>query len=348
MSRFTKLAIYRTARALGLFRLARFLTRDRLRILAYHGFSDGDAVRFRPKLFISGAAFRRRLETLERIGMPVVTLDAAVAGLRSGKLPGDAVVITVDDGYASTLTVAAPLLAVHRVPATVYVTTYHVDKQTPVFDVCLAYLLWRAPRSPLRLDPSESPSAIWPMQTAADRERALNDLLAQAHAMTSEDARQSLLRQVAEASGIDFDRVLASDEFRLLAATELAALARQGVTVGMHTHRHRFPPRDLECCRQEVARNAARLTEITGQVPRHFCYPSGVYNPEQWALLDEAGVLSSVTCDTGLVRATDPPHGLPRFVDGEMVTDIEFEAEVCGFSPLLRGLLGVHRSGGAA
>ncbi|MEZ4248586.1 MAG: hypothetical protein R3B99_10125 [Polyangiales bacterium] len=41
-----------------------------------------------------------------------------VAGRRS--LPPDAVLVTIDDGSVSTLRVAAPILARHRIPAVAY------------------------------------------------------------------------------------------------------------------------------------------------------------------------------------------------------------------------------------
>ena len=47
-------------KALGLFRLAHWSTRGRLKILCYHGFELLDETRFRPQLFITLAQFEQR------------------------------------------------------------------------------------------------------------------------------------------------------------------------------------------------------------------------------------------------------------------------------------------------
>src|SRR5262245_22585373 len=96
-----KHTVYQAARALGIFRLARFITRRRVRVLAYHGFALRDEAQFRPKLFITPATFARRLDYLKRAGFRVVPLGQAVAALNSAKVAPDTVAITIDDGYAS-------------------------------------------------------------------------------------------------------------------------------------------------------------------------------------------------------------------------------------------------------
>jgi 2-polyprenyl-6-methoxyphenol hydroxylase-like FAD-dependent oxidoreductase len=66
-----------------------------------------------------------------------------------------------------------------------------------------------------------------------------------------------------------------------------------------------------------------------------------------WPLLAELGVASATTCDTGLARADEEPLGLRRFLDGEMVSEIEIVAELSGFSELLRRSLSIDRASAA-
>ena len=63
----------------------------------------------------------------------------------------------------------------------------------------------------------------------------------------------------------------------------------------------------------------------------------------QWSVLKEFDLASATTCDTGLVAPGDSPYALRRFLDGESVSDIEFEAEISGFAGLLRAFLGIDR-----
>src|SRR5215203_3424617 len=131
-------------RALGGFEVARRLTARRLRILCYHGFSVADEHRFRPGMWIRGDTFERRIAFLKRGGYPVLPLDDALERMAAGTLPAAAVVVTIDDGFAGTLPVAVPVLQRLDAPATLYLTTYYTLHQDPVFDLAVAYLLYKA------------------------------------------------------------------------------------------------------------------------------------------------------------------------------------------------------------
>jgi peptidoglycan/xylan/chitin deacetylase (PgdA/CDA1 family) len=349
MARVLKLAVFATCRAIGLFALARRLTRDRLRILAYHGFADGDELRFQPKLFISGRTFAKRMELLRRRGFRIASLANAVQTLRQGRMDHDTVVITIDDGYASTASIAAPILARHGFPSTVYVTTYHVGKQTPVFDLVVGYMLWMTSRPQIELRwPEASADAIrLTLGSARERDHATDMLIRMGRAARDESGRVTLCRQLGEACGVDYDGIVTRGAFRLMNRAELVQASALGMSIGLHTHRHRFPPDEPEVCRSELAENTRALQNLGIKPILHFCYPSGEYAPHQWALLEAEGIESSTTCDTGLVCRGDALHGLKRFIDGEMVSEVEFDAEVCGFAELLRMALRVERGLGA-
>jgi peptidoglycan/xylan/chitin deacetylase (PgdA/CDA1 family) len=254
-------------------------------------------------------------------------------------------VITIDDGFASTVKIAAPALARHGFPATVYVTSYHVIKQTPVFDLVVAYTLWRTDRTELKLTGPQSSGfeLQMPLNTADARYKAIDAIIRLGREADSEDARVTLCRRVGDACDLPYDDIVKRDAFRLMNRAELTLAAHLGLSIGLHTHRHEFPHSDLARCNDELADNEEALRRLGVDAIRHFCYPSGEYSPGQWPLLESLGIKSSTTCDTGLVRKGDPPHGLKRFLDGEMVSELEFDAEVCGFAELLRQAFGALR-----
>src|SRR5438552_12564652 len=84
---------------LGFFRLARYITRDGLRIICYHGFAVAEEYKYRSTLFIRDDLFRRRMEYLRRHDYPILPLHEAVEALGTGRLPPCATVITMDDGW---------------------------------------------------------------------------------------------------------------------------------------------------------------------------------------------------------------------------------------------------------
>src|SRR6185369_15687797 len=114
--------VLQLARSLGAFAAAKFITRKRLRILCYHGFSLGDEYQVAPFMFMRAATFERRLAILKRRGVPVIPLDVAVEQLKRGAITRAETVITLDDGWESNLSVGLPVLKRYGFPACVYVT----------------------------------------------------------------------------------------------------------------------------------------------------------------------------------------------------------------------------------
>jgi peptidoglycan/xylan/chitin deacetylase (PgdA/CDA1 family) len=347
MLRWLKLSFYYTARALGGYRLARWLTRERLRILAYHGFARFDEARFRTKLFITGDTFQQRLSALKSLGYRVVSLDRAVDELTHQRLAPDTVAITIDDGYVSTLTVAAPLLRRYGFPATAYLTSYYMAQQTPVVDLVVGYMLWKTRVK--QMDEAlvfAGKSKMIALTDSDARQQLLERSIEHCRSLQSDPQRQTFCRTLGNALGVDYDTLVTQESFHLLNAQQARALIEMGVSIGLHTHRHRFPPDALNICRQEIDDNRAYLAREIGSFTNHFCYPSGVYSIDQWSLLSDLGIASATTCDVGLATVKDSVYGLPRFLDGEMVTQIEFEAEVSGFAELLRTALRSLRAPG--
>ena len=89
---------------------------------AYHRFGDE---RY-PSTNISLAAFRGQLQFLRDEGFTVLTLGEALTRFDRGTLEPSTAVLTVDDGYASFLTGAMPLLREFDMPATLFVSTDQV------------------------------------------------------------------------------------------------------------------------------------------------------------------------------------------------------------------------------
>ena len=124
----------------------------------------------------------------------------------------------------------------------------------------------------------------------------------------------------------------------LMTPEELRALADAKVHVELHTHRHTFPSDNQALAEREIADNRAALKRWLSLETRHFCYPSGMWDERQWAWLESMNVKSSTTCVPGLNSHDTPRHALRRFLDGENIHELEFEAALSGFSDLLRGL----------
>jgi peptidoglycan/xylan/chitin deacetylase (PgdA/CDA1 family) len=333
-----KSALYAGARAVGLFTVSRFMTRDALRIVCWHGTSLGEEQARFPSMFLSPDLLERRLLALHRY--PVLPLEEAVRRLADGTLPPASVALTIDDGFFGTLRHAWPALQRHGFPATLYVTSYHAEKRTPVFRLLVQWIFLSTPAPLLDLSAlGLGMVGTLPLEPGAARDEGMWRIIRHAEQHLDEPGRQELADRLGMLLDVDLAPVRTGRWLSLATPDELAAAAREGLDLQLHTHRHRFPL-DRGLALRELRDNRAVLEPLAGQPLRHFCYPSGYVRPGHLSWLAEAGVLSATTCEPGLNRPGDSPYTLRRFLDGSQVSQLEFEAELSGFTDLLRRLRG--------
>jgi peptidoglycan/xylan/chitin deacetylase (PgdA/CDA1 family) len=314
----------------GLFRLARYITQNGLRIICYHGFALAEEYKYRSKLFIRDDLFRRRVEYLRREGYPILPLNEAVDALRAGRLPPCATVITMDDGWRGVYTVALPMIKEFRIPVTVYVATYYVENPMPVYTVTLSYLFWRTKGGRVEL-----PRNLGTFELNAEAEKA-EALLQEFGASLPPAGRLAFLREMAAALGVSFDEIERQRLFSIMNEQELRSLADAGVDIQLHSHRHQWPLHDRQMVEAEIRENREFLERIAPNPLEHFCYPSGVYGLHQGEWLAALGVKSATTLEPGLNYADTPRCALRRLVDGGPVSNIEFAAEMTGFMEIVR------------
>ncbi len=89
-------------------------------VLLYHGFGNRSIEVDHFGLFISIARLERQLQILAQYFRPL-DLTEYVAGIENQCWPARSILLTIDDGYISTLEHAAPLLTKYRVPAVLFV-----------------------------------------------------------------------------------------------------------------------------------------------------------------------------------------------------------------------------------
>jgi peptidoglycan/xylan/chitin deacetylase (PgdA/CDA1 family) len=331
--------VLHAVRAVGLFALARRLSRRRLRILCYHGFSIGDQHTYAPVMFMRPEVFERRLLLLKRLNYPVVSLEDAIFRLQTGDIRHNEVAITIDDGWKTTLTLAAPLLAKHGMPACLYLTTYYAEREAAVFNVVVRYMLRQTPRAQVTLR-GISPEIDGEYVISGDGEAVASRWIEFGEQQLSWPQRQEFLRQLAHHLDLDFDKVIEGERFSLLSSSDIPKLLASAIAVELHTHRHRFPRSDFEAAAQEIDENRDAIERLGGGFATHFCYPSGEYSPDHPKWLAQLGVVSAATCDAGSNSSDQSPFLLRRYMDRDDVTDIEFEAELSGFADFLRMLRG--------
>lgn len=87
-------------------------------ILSYHKFSESKA----DKMTVTASAFEEQMKLLVDKGYRVITLDQLFDFLDYKiQIPRKSVVITIDDGWRSTYSIAFPILKKYRYPATLFI-----------------------------------------------------------------------------------------------------------------------------------------------------------------------------------------------------------------------------------
>lgn len=339
MRRVLKTLVLWLGKSCGLFILSRWLMRRRLLILCYHGFELDDEARFRPKLFMRPEVFRSRLALITRRRFPVLTLSEALERLDQGTLPDNTIVLTIDDGFASTLVKAAPLLKQFQMPATLYQTTYYVDKPA-IFRLVVQYMFWKTKMEALDmtgLQPGASGKVS--LVDASTREQACWAIIAHGEGNCGEGERLEICQRLGDRLGVDFGQIVRSRILSLLTSSEIESLPAWGIDVQLHTHRHRFPEDETQATR-EIEDNRAALGKVLRGPLIHFCYPSGSWSPSQFPWLESEGVVSATTCQAGFNTSATHKLALHRFLDEDGLSSIEFEAALCGFREVFRAMAG--------
>jgi len=323
----------------GLFYLAQWITRNRLKIICYHGFEIYDEADFRPKLFIELKQFEKRLATIKRYGLHVLPLNEAIDKLYSHNLPEHAAVITVDDGFHSFHRLAVPCLQRYRYPATVYVTTYYVENPNPIFRLVVQYMFWKTNKQQLTLkNVPWSTNEVINLSDSLQKEEAIWNCINYGEHECTEKMRCTICKTLGVLLEEPYEKIVRSKILHLMTPDELRSLAVAKVDVELHTHRHNFPSNDLALAEKEIIDNQSVFKKCLMAESRHFCYPSGLWDKRQWPLLNSMHLKSSTTCVPGLNSHKTPRYALRRFLDSKDIHQLEFEAALSGFSDLMRGL----------
>lgn len=326
----------------GGFAAARSLTARSLRILAYHGLWITPGYAFGNRLFMGPEQFEARMTWLARSRYPVLPLGEAVERLRANALPRGATVITIDDGWRTTYTHMLPVLERLRLPATVYVTTYYVERRAPVINVALTYLTQATTLAFVDLDglPVGDTHAL---DTAAEREALAVRLHEAVDGLEGLDMRVAALHALARRFAVDVEPWMANGQFHNMTPNEVADAARRGLDIQLHAHRHRGVMD--ETLTRELADNRAALARACGDNRNfdHFCYPGGEYHASAEPALAASGVRSATLVEHGINEPEANPYRLRRFLDGRSVSQTMFEAYLSGALELATRAAGQSR-----
>ncbi len=324
-----KIIILNILKYIGGFRLCRKLIRNKVLILAYHGFEVHDETSFRPMLFTKTSTFEARLAYLGKYCSVIPLQDV---GKKNN--PENSVVITIDDGWYSTLSLASPLLKSYNNPYTVYLTTENVIDNEPIFHIVLDYLLLKSIGKTLVL------TIDGQQRLSRKVDQGNEGLIQEINQLKTKKNDTDLLKKVAAGLELEIDSLIKSKAFTLLSENEVREIYAEGADIQLHTHTHNTPLDNDQAFIEGIEVNKQWINNMLGITPEHHCYPSGVYNDNSIELLKSLDIKTATTCYKGLCDDKNNLLELPRFLDSEYIPQIVFEAEVSGVLHFFRKLVG--------
>ncbi|VVS94010.1 polysaccharide deacetylase family protein [Desulfoluna spongiiphila] len=333
-----KTIILHMLKIVGFFKIAKRFSKRNLLILAYHGVEIEYESEFSPKLFIKRTTLKERMACLKEHGFHVVPLNEATDISNWDRLPDNSIVITVDDGWFSTLSEAHDVFSHYSFPYTLYVTSYYVDKESPVLNVVLRYMIWKTNINSVGFDQLEEEGlkGTYSLASLHEKKRTEIGLVKYLNALPTHEEKVNFISKLANVLSVDYRAIEKSRRLSLLSPDEIIDMAEQGVNIQLHTHRHTMHHNDVDGFKDEIIQNRLVLERAVKSNMTHFCYPSGDYAPGSEVWLRELGVYSATTCHAGFVSKQTNPYYLPRFLDGENIPHIVFEAEIYGVLEFFR------------
>jgi peptidoglycan/xylan/chitin deacetylase (PgdA/CDA1 family) len=252
------------------------------------------------------ATFRRQMEYLAR-HFSVCALEDVTDVERRERIPENAVVITLDDGYRDNYRNAFPILRELSLPATIFLATGSIGSGKILWHDRVFRAFGRTTESSL---PEFGPErTTYPLGSRQER-RASRDRVLRFLKTLDGEARLGWIDQLVEKLEVQDP---CTDRDLMLDWDEVRKMHQAGISFGSHTVTHAIlsalgPGR----ARQELVDSKRTIERELGAPVRCFAYPNGKagdFNEETKAILREAGYSCALTTIFGTNPCGGPEAG---------------------------------------
>lgn len=287
----------------------RYLNRDKVLVLMYHRFSEGDEFGK-----TSARTFERHLAYLAA-NYNIISLEQAVDRLKEGSsLPPRSAVITIDDGYRDFYEIAFPILQKFNSPATLYVVTDFIDRRCWIWTDIARYVALKTNKDRVRFRAGEK---IVERQLDSRESR-----LSAAGAVNSEvkkmpdGEKDAALREFAAEMNVEVPDI-PPEEFGPVSWESVSDMDKRRVEIGSHTVSHPILTNvDDGRLFRELERSRSVIRDRLQKDRIHFCYPNGNVAARERDAVEAAGFASAVTTEIRLCQNGEDRFLIPR-IDAE-------------------------------
>lgn len=280
-------------------------------VLIYHRVADDpiDA----NLLCVSPHHFAEQMSALAR--ERVVPLETLLREHTAGLAVPGTFALTFDDGYLDVLENALPILAEHRLHATVFVASGAVDAHHEFWWDALERVLLTGESLPAEISLQDRGEQTWPTVTPSER-IAVHDHIAGVLRRSAPEEIATFLGDLFAWAGLDREmrashRTLSTEQLRRLDASPW-------IEIGAHTVDHpclaALPRAEQQ---RQIEESKRTLEAILGHRVRLFSYPFGSsddFTPETIELATTAGFQAAIANVQGRLAPTDDLFAIPRLL----------------------------------
>ena len=291
-----------------------FLSNEGFATFLFHGVirRQRHAIRNYTAKHIELDRFVKVLRSLSANGSAVSMPDIVEATAGGRALPKRAFAITFDDGFENNYSVAAPVLAELRIPATFYLTTNFIESNESSWIDLIEYAFEAKAEFSIDLP---LPGRNGSYSTREQKLRLLDQIRRIVKANPDIDPYEfanDIWRQIGVSKMVP-DR----DLDQKMNWSQACDLGRNRLfTVGGHGHTHRI----LEYLAQpelerEISLSLEKLEENLGFKVMHYSYPEGLancYSDRVIRVLKERGIVCAPSAEHGINRLGDDLFTLKR------------------------------------
>lgn len=301
-----KKTLLKTIYNLGGFAPFHRANRGNLCVLMYHRFS-----REPDQHKISAEEFAAHLDYLKKHHR-VLSLSEAIDRLKNGaSLPPNAVVITIDDGYADAYEIAFPLLKKFDLPATLYAVTDFLDGRIWLWTDLMRYVLSETKTNLVKVEFTGEDKIETNLTNAAQKLETANRINARLKKLPNEQ-KETKIKEIAKRLNISIPET-PTINFAPVSWTQAREMDAGFVRVESHTVTHpiltNINQNELD---DELRISKNRLEDQLNREVKNFCYPNGTLNAAVQKAVENAGYESAVTTAYGFNDVNTNQFALKR------------------------------------
>lgn len=312
--RHIKALISNTLCAFGIDAFYRYLNRNKLLVVMYHGVCRKD---YNPPIWtqLPSEKFEAQIAFLNS-KYNLVSLSQLMEAISEDKtLPERAALITFDDGLRNNYSVAFPILKKYKAPAAIFVTVDYIDTDNILWFDELLFLIEKGFKEGIVKSEKDFFGELLP---GIDSEADLWTIYCNAVEKFKRiplKAREENMNKLRDKISFHTGGLL--EDFGILSAEQMLEMDASGlIEFGAHTANHRILTNmDEQEWEVELKESKAKLEKIIKKKVHTFCFPNGRprvdFNEEHVSYLKECSYKCSFTTENSLYS---PGAGDPFYI----------------------------------